>query len=148
MEKLKPESINRLINDCRTDNTEIGLLIPRSMTYTEDVYIDYGKLIDNKQRLEDLLRQALPFFSNRSDLDFPYSYFQQIGERGENGVYKSWTNNEDDLSRYAFLAMYAGVIDAPKKIKMRLPSGTEREVLTHKILRKLKPAIVREVPKQ
>ena len=63
MEKLKPESINRLINDCRTDNTEIGLLIPRSMTYTEDVYIDYGKLIDNKQRLEDLLRQALPFFS-------------------------------------------------------------------------------------
>lgn len=37
MEKLSAESINKLIEDCRTENQEEGLLIPRTMTYTENV---------------------------------------------------------------------------------------------------------------
>ncbi len=148
MEKLSPEALNRLIGDCITDNEEEGLLIPRTMTYTEDVYIDFNKLIDNKERFEDLLRQTLPFFSKNTDMPFPLSFFQQIGERNDKGQFKYWTNNLDDLSRLTLLAMYAGVIDSPKKVLMKNSKGDEREVLTHKLLRKLKPAVVRGEAKQ
>ena len=144
MEKLSAESINRLIEDCRTDDEENGLTIPRTFTYPEDVYVDYDKLIDNKERLEDLISQALPFFSTKENIGFPFGFFQHTGERDENGDFKSWTNNKDDLARFLFLGMYASIIEAPKKTKVKNKAGEEMEVPTHKIIRRLKPTIVKE----
>ena len=143
MEKLSTESINRLIEDCRTNDENAEIKIPRTFTYPEDVYLDYDKFIDNKERVEDLLRQALPFFSKKENLDFPYGFFQQTGERDENGEFKFWTQNNDDLSRFLFLGMYAGILGIQQKTMMKTNDG-EREVLTHKVLRRLKPVVAKE----
>jgi hypothetical protein len=143
MEKLCADSINRLIEDCLTDNEEDGLTIPKDFTYPKDVFISFDKLVDNKERVEDLLRQALPFFSGNYEMAFPYNFFQQLGEKDEEGKYKYWTNNKDDLSRYLFIGMYSGAIEAPKNTIIMTKNG-EREVLTHKILRHLKPVVVKE----
>lgn len=144
MEKLSAESINKLIEDCRTDNQEEGLLIPRTWTYTKDVYVDFDLLFHNMERLENLVRQALPFFAKNQDSDFALRWFQQTGERDSSGKYVFWTRNHDDISRYALLAMYMGILDKPKQTRMKNQRGDEREVLTHRILRKLEPLLVKD----
>ena len=146
MEKLSTESVNKLIDDCLANNEEEGLTIPKDMTYPEDVFISFDKLVENKDRVEDLLRQSLPFFSGNEKMNFPYNFFQQLGEKDENGQFKKWTDNKDDLARFLFLGMYSGIIEAPKMSVIKTKNG-DREVLTHRVLKRLKPIIVKEEPK-
>ena len=141
MKKLTVHNLNQLIETIKSDNEE-EILIPRTPTYREDVYINYDKFMEHQEEIEDYLRQTLPFFSKDTDKDFPLSFFQCTGERIDEKSFKKWTNNQDDVGRLALLGMYSGIISVYQKITGVDTNGEKTEFIAHKIKKKMKPAIV------
>ncbi len=143
MRQLSPEAVNRIIDSIKTENDKT-IKIPRTPTYRETVYLDYDKFIDSQEEIEDLMRQSLPFVSKNPERYFPLSFFMCTGEKdGEKG-FKKWTQNQDDVARLMLLAMYSGIVSTPKTIIAKDTNGEDSEFLSHSILKRLEPVIVRQ----
>ncbi len=143
MKKLTVENLNAFIEEGSSADKTGKIAIPKSMKYPEDVILDYRKLVDRKGDIEDFIRQTLPFFSDNAEARFPSNYFGFLGEPDGKGSFNHWTDNADDITRLIVLGMYARIIDRPQKAMVNTRGG-QQEMLTHKVLSHLRPAIVTE----
>lgn len=143
MKKLTAENVNQIIEECTT-SIETNVLIPKCMTYTKDVYLDFRELVDHKTDVEDLIRQTLPFFSKDCQkYEFIAPFFRFTGESDGKGGYLPWSENQDDANRLIILGMYCLIVDRPKVTTAKRADGSEFKTTSHKILSPLKPVIVK-----
>ena len=143
MKKLTAENVNHIIEEC-TSSDETKLFMPKSMTYTKDVYLDYRELVDHKTDVEDLIRQTLPFFKKDCQkYEFIAPFFRFTGVSDGKGGYLPWTESPDDVTRLMVLGLYCQIIDRPKVVTAKRADGSEFKATSHKILSPLKPVIVK-----
>ena len=143
MKKLTVDNLNAFIEEVTSSDKTGKIRLPKSMKYPKEVILDYEKLVDRKGDIEDFIRQTLPFFSDNEDARFPSNYFVFLGEPDGKGSFKHWTDDADDVTRLIVLGMYARIIDRPQRAMVNTRGG-QQEMLTHKVLSHLRPAIVTE----
>lgn len=146
MEKLSVESLNRFIDSVRTDDALIGVAMPRTMTYPDQIYIDMDKLIDRRAEFIDLYRQNLVAFS-RIKTDIPRRFLFCTGEKDQDGNFKRWTQNSDDISRFISMGMLTKVIlEAGNKVAT-IKGKSEKGFFVTLSNEEIQPVVVREDPK-
>ena len=142
MMKLSVKSLNSFINSVTTADHNIGVALPTSSTYPEQVYIDMDKLNSKRSELLDLYRQNLVAFSKIKE-NLPERFLYYTGEKNDNGNFIRWTKNKDDISRFIYLCLLANIM-TEAGIKEVVVNGKKEKGLFISLVRDaIKPLVVR-----
>ena len=145
MVKLTVENLNSFIDSVTTNDTDLGVPMPRTMTYPNQIYIDMDKLIDKRFEFIDLFRQCLVAFSKRKE-DIPRKFLFYTGEK-KDGNYCRWTLNSDDISRFVSMGMLTKVILCAGNKTVTYNGKTEFGFFITLTNEEIKPIVVIEKPK-
>ena len=145
MKKLTVENLNEFISSVSIDDPNIGIKIPRTMTYPNEVYIDKDQLIDRREEFKDLFRQCLVSFS-RVKTNIPRDLLFRTGEKGSDGKFKAWTQNPDDVIRFMSLGLYTRLILEAKDKEVEMKGKTVRGFFVSLSDEEIQPAIVNDEP--
>ena len=146
MKKLTIENLNEFIDSVRTEDSVIGVKLPRSVTYPDQVYIDMDKLIDKRDEFKDLFRQNLVAFS-KIKTNLPRRFLFCTGERDSSGNFLKWTQNSDDISRFISMGMLSNLIVEADNKEVVINGKTEKGFFITLSNEEIRPVVVREEPK-
>lgn len=145
MKKLTVENLNEFISSVSIDDPNIGIKIPRTMTYPNEVYIDREKLIDKRDDFKDFFRQCLVAFS-RVKTNIPRDLLFRTGEKESDGKFKHWTRNPDDVIRFMSLGIFTRLIIEAKDKEVEMKGKTVKGFFVSLSDEELQPAIVTDEP--
>ena len=143
MKKLTVENLNEFIESISSKDTEEGLVIPRTMTYPKAVYFERDQLIDRREEFKDLFRQNLIAFSRVKE-NIPRDLLFRTGERGNDGKFKQWTRNPDDVIRFMSLGLYTRLILEAKDKEVVMQGKTVRGFFVSLSDEEIQPLIVKD----
>ncbi len=146
MKKLTVKNLNDFIESISLKDTQEGLIIPRTMTYPNEVHIDQDKLIDRRDEFKDLFRQCLVAFS-KSKTNIPKDLLYRTGERDADGKFKQWTKNPDDVIRFMSLGLYTRLILEAKDKEVEMKGKKVKGFFVSLSDEEIKPTIVNDEPK-
>ena len=146
MKKLTVENLNEFISSVSTAEPSRGIKLPRTMTYQTQEYIDPNLIIDKRDEFKDLFRQNLIAFSKRKR-DLPVDYVYCTGEKTQNGGFKRWTSNSDDVERFLAMGMLTKLIIDNRFLTVTVNGEAVEKLHISVSDEEIQPVVVREDPK-
>ena len=146
MKKLTVENLNAFISSVSIADSAKGIKLPRSITYPTQEYLDFNLIIERRDEFKDLFRQNLVAFSKRK-IGLPFEFLYCTGERTEEGVFKKWTSNKDDVDRFVSMGILTKLILKTEVKKVDINGERIDNLFLTLSDEEIKPVVVREESK-